>query len=582
MARLISFAILIAALLGVVALFIWVMAGFIFPLFLAAILVVIFRPLHMWVLVETRGMRRTSAALTTIAILLIVLAPMSLFISQAIVEAYSLARDITSREQISERLESLRGRLHLGIPGEWRGPCERVEDAFTALINLESRQNFSDADLGRARGPVEILEATAAEMVEMARRERNADAENADGKDLAGQYEAALEFQKSVSLLKATLPSGGSSEVHSPTMPIVAANPSESQDSEIQETDAGAITPSAVEGILDASSEEPAAGLTSTAPSVWDFREKLLLSRQSYDALRVTALGGPIWAVLKTWANPSKAQVVQWSHGLAAYARSLLAPLALGTSQAAFGIIVGLVILVVSLYFFLADGPAMTRAVMRLSPLDERYVRKLLEEFDQISRAVVLATILAAIAQGILGGIGYYVAGLQSVFLLTMLTMVLATIPFVGATAVWLPCSLWLILMEPDGFWAGIGLMVYGACVVSTVDNVIKPLVLHGQSSLHPLLALLSVLGGVQALGPIGILVGPMAVVFLQALLNMLNMELESMDKDHPEQAISEPAVSASRRRLLRRKAAAKTKEQADESAADGQRTPPATGETAA
>jgi predicted PurR-regulated permease PerM len=63
------------------------------------------------------------------------------------------------------------------------------------------------------------------------------------------------------------------------------------------------------------------------------------------------------------------------------------------------------------------------------------------------------------------------------------------------------------------------------------VDNLIKPLVLHGQSNLHPLLALLSVLGGVQALGPIGIFVGPMAVVFLQTGLKMLNTEIGRFGK---------------------------------------------------
>ena len=65
-------------------------------------------------------------------------------------------------------------------------------------------------------------------------------------------------------------------------------------------------------------------------------------------------------------------------------------------------------------------------------------------------------------------------------------------------------------------------------------DNVIKPLVLHGQSNMHPLLALLSVIGGVQALGPIGILVGPMIVAFLQALLNILHTELVGMSRQTP------------------------------------------------
>jgi predicted PurR-regulated permease PerM len=67
--------------------------------------------------------------------------------------------------------------------------------------------------------------------------------------------------------------------------------------------------------------------------------------------------------------------------------------------------------------------------------------------------------------------------------------------------------------------------------VVSTVDNVVKPLVLQGQSKLHPLLALLSVLGGVTALGPIGIFVGPIAVAFLQAALTMLAAEIDSLER---------------------------------------------------
>jgi hypothetical protein len=76
--------------------------------------------------------------------------------------------------------------------------------------------------------------------------------------------------------------------------------------------------------------------------------------------------------------------------------------------------------------------------------------------------------------------------------------------------------------------WTAAILAIYCTIVVSGIDNVIKPFILHGQSKLHPLLALLSILGGVQVLGPVGILVGPMLVSFLQALLNMLRKELDS------------------------------------------------------
>jgi predicted PurR-regulated permease PerM len=168
--------------------------------------------------------------------------------------------------------------------------------------------------------------------------------------------------------------------------------------------------------------------------------------------------------------------------------------------------------------------------VGRLLPLDMAHQNRLLEEFGSISRAVAAATLLSAIVQGLLAGIGYYFAGLPSVFLLTMLTIFAGMIPFVGAAAVWLPAVLWLGFFETR-WMAAILLAIWGGAVVSMVDNLVKPLVLHGQSNLHPLLALLSVLGGVQALGPIGIFVGPMAVVFLQAGLKMLNTEIGKFER---------------------------------------------------
>jgi hypothetical protein len=106
--------------------------------------------------------------------------------------------------------------------------------------------------------------------------------------------------------------------------------------------------------------------------------------------------------------------------------------------------------------------------------------------------------------------------------------MLLAMVPFVGATAVWLPVALWIFFVE-ERTGAAIFLAVYGVAVISMADNVIKPIVLHGRSNLHPLLALLSVLGGVKALGPIGIFVGPMVVSFLYALLNMFQEEVDQL-----------------------------------------------------
>jgi predicted PurR-regulated permease PerM len=213
-------------------------------------------------------------------------------------------------------------------------------------------------------------------------------------------------------------------------------------------------------------------------------------------------------------------------------AEDWIGPIAAGTPRMIVKFVIGLIVMTVSLFYFLADGRRMIAAVTRLIPLDPRYQWQLLDEFEEVSRAVVSSTLLAAAVQAVLAGIGFYVAGLSSVFLLTLLTFFGALIPFVGAAAVWGSASLYLLFFVKDS-WTAAGVAIWGATVVSTIDNVIKPIVLHGQSKLHPLLALLSVLGGVGALGPIGIFVGPIVVAFLQAALTMLQIELDSIAGDN-------------------------------------------------
>ena len=254
-------------------------------------------------------------------------------------------------------------------------------------------------------------------------------------------------------------------------------------------------------------------------------------------------LGGSFRSQARLLANPSEADFAS----LLRSARAALQPRFVKLTQASgifvFQTTVGLVILVIAVYFFLVDGPSMIRTLMRLSPLDDNYERQLLEQFDRTSRAVVLASILSALVQGLLAAIAFYFCGLKSVVLLFSVTSLMALIPFLGAASVWVPCALYLGAV--DQRWpAAIMLAVYGALVVSSIDNVIKAYVLHGHSQLHPLFALLSVLGGVQVFGPIGILVGPMVVVFLQTLLEILNHELGT-NQDILNEAEATPEDSA-------------------------------------
>jgi predicted PurR-regulated permease PerM len=209
-----------------------------------------------------------------------------------------------------------------------------------------------------------------------------------------------------------------------------------------------------------------------------------------------------------------------------ARAGELFGPIAAKTPGLLGGLLINTLVTVLSLYYFLADGQQLMSSGMRLFPLDPKYQEELVGKFVEMTRAVTSASLVAAMTQGILLGIGFYFAGMHGVFLLTILTMLASFIPLVGSSIVWGGSAIWLFFAGKPT--AAILVAVWSLAVAVAADNFVKPLILQGQAKLHPLLALLSVLGGVQVLGPLGIFFGPMAVSFLQAGLTMLNTELRA------------------------------------------------------
>ncbi|MBX9790313.1 MAG: AI-2E family transporter [Pirellulales bacterium] len=489
MARLVSFIVLAAIVVIFGVLFFQVVAPFLLPIFVAVTLVVMFRPMHQWLMERLGGHVRVAAGLTTVGIVLIVLALVSI-VALAGADAYGLVAQMNS-EVLLSKVTKLRHRLglDLGLP---------VEDVRNSLPGIEDM--ISRLEARSIVGPRE-------------------------GLDLDGVNEAT-ELELAIQTLRRDL-------IHNPEEERGIASTVEFQESQRQ-LDEMLTLLARIKTTLQ--SEPPATEATSTEPP--DGAESSLTRdvtalQTLYGEFRYRVVGSPLLEGLRLQANPTRDDIKETRQGI----QQLLGSYVLSTGQLVGGVLarllIGLAVLIISLYYFLADGPAMVAAIMRLLPLDVRYQRQLLDEFDRISRAVVLATLLSAVVQGLLAGIGFYVAGIDAVVLLTVLTMVLALVPFVGAAAVWGACSLWLLFYD-ERLWAAVMLAIYGVGVVSMADNVIKPIVLHGQSKLHPLLALLSVLGGVRAMGLIGIFVGPMAVAFLQALLNIMHTELLAMSQRTP------------------------------------------------
>lgn len=161
-------------------------------------------------------------------------------------------------------------------------------------------------------------------------------------------------------------------------------------------------------------------------------------------------------------------------------------------------------------FFLYRDGEALAaqlRGVLLgiLGPRTEDY----LSAAGATTRAVVYGITLTAVAQGALAGLGYWAAGLQGPLFLALLTTFVALIPF-GTPLVWGSLSLWLFLNGQNA--AGLGLFLWGALVISWVDNLIRPWIISGSTRIPFLLVFFGVLGGLAAFGLIGLFLGPVVL----------------------------------------------------------------------
>lgn len=158
-------------------------------------------------------------------------------------------------------------------------------------------------------------------------------------------------------------------------------------------------------------------------------------------------------------------------------------------------------------FFFYRDGHQLAR---RLRVSLDRISGGLAKEYAEIlvntTRSVVFGVIGTAIGQGVAAGIGFWIAGVPSIVMLSFAVCILSVIP-VGPPLVWGPVALWLMATGKLGW--GIFLIVWGVAVVSSVDNFIKPILISRGTTLPLALVFLGVLGGLMSFGPLGIVLGP-------------------------------------------------------------------------
>lgn len=176
-----------------------------------------------------------------------------------------------------------------------------------------------------------------------------------------------------------------------------------------------------------------------------------------------------------------------------------------------------LLITILTLFFFYRDGALLVRQLRRLA---ERLFNDQLNRFAYsaglMTRAVVYGTLVTAVAQGLIAGLGYWVLGLQAPAVLGALTGALSAAPLLGTALVWGPLAVGLIVAGHT--WKGLLLFAWGALLVHPTDNLLRPLLISSVTRVPFLLVMLGALGGLAAFGLIGVFVGPILLAVASAV----------------------------------------------------------------
>lgn len=202
--------------------------------------------------------------------------------------------------------------------------------------------------------------------------------------------------------------------------------------------------------------------------------------------------------------------------------RRLSAPLARGVQNFIFTIVT-LVIALLTMFFMVRDAHNMKEPALDLVPLPRADTERILQQIAVTVRSVFYSVVVVAGIQGAIAVLLYLVTGVPGAIPLALLTTLLCTIPLLGAPVVYVPVGLSLLLQGK--YWQGALVLVIGFGFISTIDNFLRPLFIGARTKLHEIPVFFALIGGVMALGPVGLMAGPMLLTLFLALVDILRLD---------------------------------------------------------
>ena len=188
------------------------------------------------------------------------------------------------------------------------------------------------------------------------------------------------------------------------------------------------------------------------------------------------------------------------------------------------GAVIGFFLVLLASFYFYVEGEWLIGQLAELSPLPDRYDYEFATRFKDVVEATFRGQLMTALAQGVVTGIGLAIAQVPGAGFWGAVAAVLALLPMVGAAVVWVPACIYLYIAASAGshpLWHAIFLTIWGVGPVSLVDNIVRPWAMRGKAQLPAIPLLFAVLGGLQAFGFIGLILGPLVLALLVTIVDI-------------------------------------------------------------
>src|SRR5690554_3319962 len=192
-----------------------------------------------------------------------------------------------------------------------------------------------------------------------------------------------------------------------------------------------------------------------------------------------------------------------------------IASQAVSVGQNTFGFLIGMAVMLYLLFFLLRDGSKLVAKSRQVIPLSSEHQQHLTRKFTTVVRATVKGNMAVAAIRGALGGLIFWLLGIQGALLWAVIMAILSLLPAVGASLIWGPVAIYFL--ATGAIWQGVVLALFGVLVIGLIDNLLRPILVGKDTKLPDWIILVSTLGGLSVFGLNGFVIGPLAAALFMS-----------------------------------------------------------------